>query len=267
MAWLSNQGLTGSIDFRVSPSGSTSSGIFPGPGITISGNTITNDGIRSVLPGGGIQIGGDVNHNPTISLTAGATGVEECLPGTGIGISGTPALPLISNTGVISVTAGTNVTLGGTAANPIINAAGGGGSGAIEYATNVSITAAGLAGAGQVVIFNNADPAGQYQIINAFTSCFGSTNFDLGGDRDIIITDGTSEYGRAQSFGLETAISTNPLFYVNSSFSPGDGIFLPTVNSIGTPTVAGANIYATYSGGTTDYVSGTLLLCLIIRKL
>lgn len=429
MAWFSNQGFAGTIDFSINPTTGAygNSNVTAGPGITVSGNTITNDGIRSIIAGGGLQIGGDVAHNPTISLTAAATGVEQCIAGTGIGITGDPALPLITNTGVLSVTgtgvdntdpqnpvltvvesltAGTNVTITGTASNPIISATGGGGGGPtsdlftivdvdvtaadlaggatktiwtppdastyivlqcakvvdqcvdfdaggdrdisvqfapidgdlpqnlvepvlknlslsglnlqsfesgldpntinqpnnviravyssgttdytsgsihlrywilntnataigggdnIVYVKDVSITAAALAGGGQVTILNNTDPAGQYEVIAAYSSAFGATIFDAGLDRQVLITDGTSEYGKFTDNVLRNELQNRTLPY-NSS-SSDDGILLPIANSISVPTAAGANLYAEYIGGTTDAISGEIILSMVLRKI
>lgn len=142
-----------------------------------------------------------------------------------------------------------------------------GGSGdSIVYVKDVSITAAALASGGQAIILDNTDPAGQYEVITAYTSAFGSTDFSGGGgDRDILITDGTSDYGRITAIAL---LNTEAGSFTYGDYIQTEGrIQIPITNSISIPTVAGADIYATYTGGTTDWTDGELIFSIILRKI
>jgi hypothetical protein len=134
-----------------------------------------------------------------------------------------------------------------------------GGSDNIVYVKDVSITAAGLASGGQVTILDNTDPAGQYEVIVAYTSASATAFSGGGGDQSIRITDGTSVY-----LNMNDPSSSTVAF----SIQPSSEIFaLTTTDSISTPTAAGADIYATYTGGTTDWTDGELILSMVLRKI
>lgn len=75
-------------------------------------------GIASITAGTGIGLSGTL-ANPIISNT----GVLQITAGTGITLSGTASLPTINNNGVLGITGGTNVVVTGTANNPIISVA------------------------------------------------------------------------------------------------------------------------------------------------
>ncbi len=105
----------------------------------------------------------------------------------------------------------------------------------------------------------------QYVVVNAFTSAAGSTDFSGGGgDRYLLITDGTSEYG---TISAPDNASSNSMIYITSQAPPVLGIMLPTANDISTPTVAGADIVAQYTGGTTDYTAGAVVLTMYLLKI
>lgn len=57
-----------------------------------------------------------------IYATEGGGGVTSITAGTGIAVTGTASVPIVSNTGVLSVTAGTGISVTGTATAPVINA-------------------------------------------------------------------------------------------------------------------------------------------------
>ncbi len=124
---------------------------------------------------------------------------------------------------------------------------------------------AALAAGGEVVI-QASTGTDQYVVINAFTSAAGSTNFSGGGgDRDnVILTDGTSEYGTLSCFDNFTSTSWT---YGGTDAGGLQVIKLPTANDISTPTVAGADIVAKYTGGTTDYTTGTVVFTMYLLKI
>ena len=80
---------------------------------------------------------------------------------------------------------------------------------------------------------------------------FGGTNFS-GGDRDLAITDGTTVYTVIPSASL-LALPGNEIW-------GGIDIPFPSSAAISTSTLAGTNLYMQYSGGTTDYIAGSITL-------
>lgn len=278
MAWLSNEGFSGKIDITINPTTGvySNTNITAGPGIKVSGNTVTNDGIRSIIAGGGLQLGGDVAHNPTISLTAAATGVEQCLPGTGISITGDPALPLITNTGVLSVTgtgvdntdpqnpvltvvesltAGTNVIITGTASNPIISASGGGGGGPTSDLFTIveqDVTFSDLASAAVVSLFSAAVGV-DYLIAAIQIDESLSTNFSGGGgDRGLEFVGGGSTVGQLTDTNMQNIAGVFDEI-------PGQVPVSFSVSYLGLRNIGkGGTVYCSYTGGTTDYTAGSL---------
>lgn len=137
-----------------------------------------------------------------------------------------------------------------------------GGNDGIVYVKDISITAAALASGGQVTILNNADPAGQYEVITAYTAT--GTPFSGGGNRFLKITDGTNVFGIFNPQGL--AVTSLPMTYGNNDVSDAY-ILIPDTNSISTPTAPGANIYAEYLAGSIDYAAGEIILSMVLRKI
>ncbi len=140
-----------------------------------------------------------------------------------------------------------------------------GGADAVFYAT-VSVGHAALATGGTVLLFNSAG-SDQYKIISATTSAFGSTAFSGGGgDRDLLITDGTSEYGTILAAALPF-VDADSMTYNNPDAAATDyAIMLPTANNVGISTAAGADIVAQYAGGTTDWSLGAVVINLVLLK-
>lgn len=126
------------------------------------------------------------------------------------------------------------------------------GVGSIEL-LSVPIPASGLAG-GQQVLIKASSGTEQYIFMNLYNDASNTTGFSIGvGDRDILITDGINFFGTIQQATLVSS-GINSFGYITDT-EPGYGIKYPFTSPI-KPSAPGANIYATYSGGTTDYASG-----------
>ncbi len=139
-----------------------------------------------------------------------------------------------------------------------------GGADAVFYAT-VAVDADDLATGGTVILFNSTG-TDQFKIISAYTSADGSTAFSGGGgDRDILITDGTSEYGTIAAVDLPN-VATISLTYGSGQDTDDAEIVLPTANNIGVATAAGDDIVAQYAGGTTDWTDGVVVINLVLVK-
>jgi hypothetical protein len=103
--------------------------VLANPGISITGNTVTNTGVIYINGGPEIVVTGNsditLSHTGVISLTQAAT------PGLTVGAGSSP---LITNTGLLSVSASTGITNSSTAQTPnLLNA------GVIDISGNGSI--------------------------------------------------------------------------------------------------------------------------------
>lgn len=123
---------------------------------------------------------------------------------------------------------------------------------------NVTCTAAALATAGQVNI-QVSTGSKQYAVRNILVNYAASGLSGGGGDRLLIVTDGTTVYNNA---GITAALLGTP---VNTVWG-GSGNPLPGTVAMNTPSVAAANIYAQYSGGTTDYTTGQVIISVLIQR-
>ena len=115
---------------------------------------------------------------------------------------------------------------------------------------NVNATFTSLAAAALVNVVTAPSTFAQYQVSNMYIN-FGGTNFS-GGDRDLAITDGTTVYTVIPSASL-LALPGNEIW-------GGIDIPFPSSAAISTSTLAGTNLYMQYSGGTTDYIAGSITL-------
>lgn len=88
-------------------------------------STLESGKVTSITAGTGIAVTGTATV-PIITATGSGTGVVESITGgTGITVSGTAAIPIVTadNNGVVtSITGGTGITVSGTAAVPIVTA-------------------------------------------------------------------------------------------------------------------------------------------------
>lgn len=124
--------------------------------------------------------------------------------------------------------------------------------GIIQY-TEVTVAASDLDSSGTKTIIDSSGTE-QYKIREIILSAAG-TNYAAGGDRDIAITDGTTTW---------TVIPNSVIESLAGGRWDSTEVPLPsTAAHINTASAAGTDIYAIYSGGTTDH-SGTGSLTLII---
>lgn len=117
--------------------------------------------------------------------------------------------------------------------------------------SDVNINFTGLASGGQIPIITADSPTAQYRILNAWTDASTATAFD-NGDYDLVFTDGTNTYGTINSNDIKTVIDNNSIEFV---IATSLGIRTSTTGLF-KPTQPGANLYAEYTNGTTDYDVG-----------
>lgn len=121
---------------------------------------------------------------------------------------------------------------------------------------NQQATHTALASAGHVNVFT-ASGSDQYQILDIFVNG-GGINFSGGsGDRLLALTDGTTVFTVIPAASLQTLVNTR--WGVT-------GVPYPASAAINALTVAGANLYLQYSGGTLDYSAGALIVTVILCK-
>jgi len=123
---------------------------------------------------------------------------------------------------------------------------------------DITLGFAALATAGQVTI-QAALPTAQFKVRNIFVNYGAAGLSGGGGDRLITITDGTTVYNNA---GITAALLGTP---VNTVWG-GTGNPLAGTVAQNTATVAGAKLYAVYSGGTTDYAAGSVVITVTYER-
>ena len=117
------------------------------------------------------------------------------------------------------------------------------------YYFDVSITATALANSGQVILWKGFSTRQYKFIMMQYNGLSGTAFSGGGGDRYLNITDGTTLWATLGSTQLGTP--GNNLWGWTSNFNaPISG------TGFDTPSQPGANIYATYTSGTTDYTAG-----------
>lgn len=122
--------------------------------------------------------------------------------------------------------------------------------GATNY-VDVTVGQAGLAAAGHVSLIP-AITGAQFKIRNMSLNR-GGTNFSGGGgDRLLAITDGTTVYSVIPATNLQTLL--------NAGWGMSTPLPFPASAAINTSTAVSTALYAAYSGGTTDYTAGSLVL-------
>ena len=121
---------------------------------------------------------------------------------------------------------------------------------------DITVGQAALAAGGSVTL-RASSGAIQYKIRNIFVNR-GGTNFSGGGgDRLLSITDNTTVYSVVPAASLQTLANT----------AWGSvGVPFPASAAINTSTAAGASLVAKYSGGTTDYTAGSVVISLILER-
>lgn len=123
---------------------------------------------------------------------------------------------------------------------------------------NIAMTAAALATAGHVAIQPSAGSM-QFQVNDIKVNYSSSGLSGGGGDRLVKVTDGTTIYNNA---GITAALLGTP---VNTVWG-GSGNPLPGTVALNTATAAGAALYAAYSGGATDFTTGTVNITVTLTR-
>lgn len=122
---------------------------------------------------------------------------------------------------------------------------------------SVTVGQAALATGGEVVL-QASSGAKQYRLIDLKMDA-GGTNFSGGGgDRLLDVTDGTTVYSTIPAADIQTL--------TNNSW--GDAKMpAPAAAGWNTSTAAGAPLVAKYSGGTTDYTAGSVIISGLIARI
>jgi hypothetical protein len=121
---------------------------------------------------------------------------------------------------------------------------------------DVTVGQAALAAGGSVTL-QASSGSKQYKIRRLFLNS-GGTNFGGGGgDRLATISDGTTDYSVIPAATLQTLV--NAAWGATALPFPGSA-------AINTSTVAGAALTIAYSGGTTDYTSGSMVISGLLER-
>lgn len=121
---------------------------------------------------------------------------------------------------------------------------------------DITVPVASLASGGSVTLYTSSGSK-QYKISSLFVNG-GGTNFSGdGGDRLLSITDNTTVYSVVPAASLQTLANTG--WGVT-------GLPFPASAAINTSTAAGASLVAKYSGGTTDYTAGSVVISGILQR-
>ena len=100
--------------------------------------------------------------------------------------------------------------------------------------------------------------AHQYKIVSLWTN-LGGTNFSGGGGNRLgQITDGTTVYSVIPAASLQTI--------ANAGWGMSAALPFPATAAIDTSTAAGASLQFKYSGGTTDYTAGSIVISGLVQQ-
>jgi len=122
---------------------------------------------------------------------------------------------------------------------------------------NITVGQAALASGGSVTLVTSSGSK-QYKILSLFLNS-GGTNFSGGsGNRLGQVTDGTTVYTLIPAATMQSL--------VNGGWGITTTVPFPAAAAINTSTVAGANLTFKYSGGTTDYTAGSLVMTGIVQR-
>ena len=121
------------------------------------------------------------------------------------------------------------------------------------------LTFTNLSSAGIVPIVSAPTGTAQYKISNILLNGTGATSFSgIGGNRNLHITDGVTEY---------TLIPAATLQAISNQGWGSVAVPYPAIVAINTATAAGANIYAEYANGTTDYTAGSVYVTIQYERI
>ena len=123
---------------------------------------------------------------------------------------------------------------------------------------DITLGFAALAAAGQVTI-QAALATAQFKVRDIKVNYGAAGLSGGGGDRLVTVTDGTTVYNNA---GITAALLGTP---VNTVWG-GTGNPLPGTVSMETATVAGAKLYAVYSGGAADFTAGSVVITVTYER-
>jgi len=125
-------------------------------------------------------------------------------------------------------------------------------------AFNVSVSYTDLVAAGTKTLIDSTFLGEQWRILNIII--LGVTPFSGGGgDRLLSVTDGAHTYTVLTAATLATA-------NIQAQFGSASVPFSAVPSDMVQPTTAGANLYATYSGGTTNYTAGIINLTIVAER-
>lgn len=123
---------------------------------------------------------------------------------------------------------------------------------------DVTASASALATAGKVVV--QASSGSQQFVVRDIRMNYGAAGLSGGGgNRLLVLTDGTTVYNNA---GITAALLGTP---VNTLWG-GSGNPVAGTVAQNTPTAAGANLYLQYSGGTTDFSTGSVVISVAVQR-
>jgi hypothetical protein len=123
-------------------------------------------------------------------------------------------------------------------------------------AFNVSVSYTDLAAAGTKTIIDSTFLGEQWRILNVII--LGLTQF-TGGNRLLSVTDGVHTYTVLTAATLATS-------NIQAEFGSAAVPYSATPSDMVQPTTAGANLYAVYSGGATDYTAGIINLTIVAER-
>jgi len=200
-------------------------------------------------------------------LTLGASGTEGILnlyPATAA--KGSLIVKAVDNTGNTSVTISNAAhgqatvyaipDVGEAAGSILVNVLDNADTAADIVTFDVTVGQAALASAGSVVLQASAGTK-QYKIRQLFLNA-GGTNFSGGGgDRLATISDGTSDFSVIPAETLQALANTG---------WGETGLPFPASVAINVSTAAGADLTIAYSGGSTDYTAGSMVISGVLER-
>lgn len=123
-------------------------------------------------------------------------------------------------------------------------------------AFDITVTAAALATGGTVTL-QLSSGSKQYKIRELYLNGNGTNFSGGGGDRAATISDGVTAYSVISPANLQTL--------ANSSWGSANLPF-PAAAALNTSTAAGASLTIAYSGGTTDYAAGSMVISGVMQR-
>ena len=212
----------------------TSPGDVAGPAVSTSGNLASFNGTTGKI----IQDSGIASN--TVATYTGATVIGNLVAAATVGGE-------LEDSAIVANNVVTNGANGGLALPHSVN------SSFAVIVKNIVCSHTALATAGTVVLLA-ASGTVQYQILNIFLNSGGTDFSGGGGDRLGKVTDGTSIYTVIPAADLQALVNagwgSTPVPY-------------PVAVSIDNASGPGEPVVFSYSGGTTDYTAGSLVITIV----